>query len=267
MEQTRRAGMPWSCAGGALLLRLDGDDRAVLRFRDPEGQEVERRVPSPRALVATAEALMARPLLRSSPPSPPIDDARERAAERPPADDGAAPAPSARPREELRYIVDATAGIRFSGPAAAVWFAPELRATVPLEAWSVGVWMRYGLPYVFEVIPRDFAMTQVNLGISGGRRLLSAPIDLRVSFNPSLSVISMDGDVNHDEIAGAKIDLYLGGALSAAIPFSKTWRGVVVLDAEMVPAAIKAERRIDPLLPALPAYEIGAAFGVELVVR
>lgn len=33
------------------------------------------------------------------------------------------------------------------------------------------------------------------------------------------------------------------------------------------PTGIRAERRIDPMLPTLPTYEVGAAFGVELVSR
>ena len=268
IEQTRRQGTPWSCAGGALFLRLDGDDRAVLRFRDLEGHAVERHIPSPGALVATAEALLARPPQQeASPRSSPADAGVERAHERPPPADDDARRVSARPRREPRYIVDGTVGIRFSGPEAALWLAPALRATVPLEAWSAGVWARYGLPYVFQEVPPDFSMVQVNLGFSGGRQLLSVPIDLRVAFNPSFSVISMDADPPDHEASGAKIDLYLGAGLSAAIPFSPVWRGVVVLDAEMVPAAIRAERRLDPSFPALPAYEIGLAFGVELVAR
>jgi hypothetical protein len=266
VEQTRRAGMPWSCAGGALLVRVEDESRAVLRFRDPEGHEVERHVPSPRALVATAEALLARAAPREAAPPPPVDEI-EQALERPPPDREAARPLAAAPTREPRYIVDATVGIRFSGPVAALWFAPELRATVPLEAWSVGVWARYGLPHLFGPLPADFSMSQVNVGFSAGRQLLSAPVDLRVTLNPSLSVVAMDADVNDNEASGAKIDFYLGAGLAAAIPFSPIWRGVVALDAELVPAAIRAERRIDPALPALPAYEVGASFGVELVAR
>ena len=110
-------------------------------------------------------------------------------------------------------------------------------------------------------------MTQVNLGLSAGRQLLSAPVDLHVTFNPSLSVIAMEGDLPDYDASGAKIDLYLGAALRAAIPLTEHWRGVVVVDAEMVPASLRAERRIDPGLPALPAYELGLSLGIELVVR
>ena len=266
-DQTRRPGTPWSCTGGALFLRLQDNDPAVLRFRDADGRKAERHIPSASALVATAEALLARPSPREvSPHSPPAVDEVERALERPSFDEDAHRV-TARSRGEARYIVDATAGVRFSGPDAALWFAPGLRATVPLETWSVGVWIRYAVPHVFQQVPADFSMYQVNLGFSGGRQLLSAPIDLRVAFNPSFSVVAMDADRTDHEASGDKIDFYLGAALSAAIPFSRTWRGVVVLDAELVPAAIRAERRIDPSFPALPAYELGLAFGVELVAR
>lgn len=265
MQQTRRAGMPWSCSGGALVVQLDDDERAVLRFRDGEGRVVQRHVPSPRALVPTAEALLASAPPREAPPPSAIDEV-ERALEQPPLD--VAPAEPARPRKDPRYLLDATLGVRFSGPTPTLWLAPELRATVPFEAWSGGVWVRYGLPYVFDSTPKEFFMAQVNLGLSAGRQLISAPVDLRLTFNPSLSVVSMDADpAEGQEASGAKVDIYLGLGLSAAIPFTETWRGVLLLDAEMVPASIRAERRVDPALPVLPAYEIGAAFGVELVAR
>ena len=266
VEQTQRAGMPWSCAGGALLVRLDKIDRAVLRFRDPEGREVERHVPSPRSLVATAEALLARSTPRKAPPPPAVDET-ERGLEQPTFDDEAGRRSPAPARQEPRYIVDAALGIRFSGPSAAVWFAPALRATVPFEAWSVGVWVRYGVPYVLDIVPPRFIMSQTNLGLSAGHLLLTAPAEIRVALSPSLSVVTMDADPIDHEASGAKVDFCLGAALSGAIPFSPRWRGVVVLDAELVPAGIRAERRIDPVLPALPTYEVGAAFGVELVTR
>jgi hypothetical protein len=265
IEQTRRAGMPWSCAGGALLVRVSDEDHAVLRFRDPRGREVERHVPSPRALVATAEALLA----SASPPEapPPVVDEAERALERPTFEDESARRIAAPSRHEPRFIVAGTVGVRFSGPSPALWLAPELQVRVPFDAWSVGVWARAGLPYVFDVVPLDFSMSQVNLGFAAGHVLLSAPVELRVAFTPSLSVVMMDSDAVDHEASGAKVDLFLGTGLSGAIPFSPRWRAVVVVDAELAPAAIRAERRFDPALPVLPAYEIGAAFGVELVAR
>ena len=264
-QQTARAGMPWSCPGGELLVRLDGKDRAVVRFHDREGHEVQRHVPSPRSLVPTAEAVLASASSREKAP-PPVVDKAELALEQPPPDPEVEPL-SARLQRAPRYIVAATMGVRFSGPGAALWLAPELHATVPFESWSGGVWVRYGVPYVFDSVPEDLAMMQVNLGLSAGRQLVSAPVDLRVTLNPSLSVISMDADLTDHEASGAKVDFYLGAGLSAAIPFTQTWRGVLVADVEMVPAALRAERRIDPALPVLPAYEIGLAFGVELVAR
>jgi len=256
--------MPWSCSGGALLVHLEDDEeRAVLRFRDVGGRLVQRHVPSPRSLVPTSEALLAGAVPRERPP--PVLDEVERALEQPPPD--VAPAVPARLPRDPRYLLDAMVGVRFSGPSPTVWLAPELRATVPFDAWSGGIWVRYGLPYVLDRVPREFTMAQANLGLSAGRQLISAPVDLRVAFNPSLSVISMNAEVREQEAEGAKIDLYLGLSFSAAIPFTETWRGVLVLDAEMVPAAIREERRIDPALPVLPAYELGLAFGVELVAR
>lgn len=262
--QTQRAGMPWSCSGGSLLVHLEDEEHAVLRFHDGEQRLVQRHVPSPRSLVPTAEALLASAAPRETLPPPPIAEI-ERAPLRPPPD-LALTVPALPPREP-RYLLDAMVGFRFSGPSPTLWLAPELRATIPFEAWSGGVWVRYGLPYILDIVPKYFTMAQVNIGLSAGRQIISAPVDLRVAFNPSLSVVTMDADIDHQEASGAKIDLYLGLSLSASIPFTPTWRGVLVLDAEVVPAAIRAERRIDSQLPALPAYELGAALGVELVTR
>ncbi|MEP7125251.1 MAG: hypothetical protein ABJE95_30250 [Byssovorax sp.] len=270
IARTQQEGMPWSCVGGTLLVRLSDGGGAVLRFRDLDGQEVERRVPSLRLLVPTAEALLARATPREKShdhaPVAALDEV-EHALELPPPDRMEPSRASTRSPLEPRYIVDAALGVRFSGPAAAVWIAPQLRAIVPIDAWSIGVWIRYGIPYVFDVESKNFAMSQGNLGFSAGRQLLSAPVDVRLTFTPSLSVTSMDADLPDHEASGARIDMYLGAGLSAAIPFAQSWCGLVALDAEIVPAALRKERRIDPGLPALPAYELGVSLGVELVAR
>ena len=256
--------MPWSCSGGALLVHLEDEEHAVLRLRDVEGRLVQRHVPSPRALVPTAEALLADTSPRAK-PSPLVTDEANPPPAPPP--NSAPPVPPARLPREPRYLLDATVGARFSGPSPTLWLAPELRATIPFDAWSGGVWVRYGVPYVFDAVPHEFDMGRVSLGLSAGRQLISTPVDLRVAFNPSLSVLSMEAESGEHRPEGVKVDLYLGLSLSAAIPFSEAWRGVVVVDAEMVPAAIREERRIASVLPVLPAYEVGLAVGVELVVR
>ena len=158
-------------------------------------------------------------------------------------------------------------GVRFSEPTRAVWFAPELRATIPMNDWSLGFWLRYGLPYTLDPVPKDFSMSQANLGIAAGRQLLTSPLALRLTVDPSIALISMEGDGADDHASGAKIEFQIGLGLLAALPITSTWRGVLRLDGELSPAGLGRERRIDPLLPPLPIAQIGAALGIEAVVR
>ncbi|MEO5728223.1 MAG: hypothetical protein ABI134_31735, partial [Byssovorax sp.] len=259
-------GMPWSCAGGALGIVLDeGGRRATLRFRNRAGREAIRHVPSSRELASTAEALLA----TTAPAPPPA--ARERATTAPGALDSRVkpavdPAPRA-PQHEPRFLATAMGGVRFSGPTRALWFAPELRATIPVDAWSVGIWFRYALPYTLVPVPKEFSMSQANLGFAAGRRLLSSPIEARLTVDPSIAVVSMEGDVGEDEASGTMIDFQIGLGLSAALPITSTWRAVVRLDGELSPSGLGAERRIDPVLPPLPVFQLGASIGVEAVVR
>ncbi len=208
-REVKREGMPWSCAGGALEVALDEPGRrAALRFRSSAGREVERHVPSPRELVSTAEALLARTTPARLPrrrrprrnhrqyPSP---RAHLRSSRRPPA----------HPREP-RFLAAVMGGLRFSAPTRAVWFAPELRATIPVEAWSVGFWLRYALPFTLDAVPKDFSMSQANLGLAAGRQLLASPVEVRLTVDPSIAVISMEGDGTDGHASGAQIDFQIG---------------------------------------------------------
>jgi hypothetical protein len=42
---------------------------------------------------------------------------------------------------------------------------------------------------------------------------------------------------------------------------------MLTLDSEVAPANLGEARRIDPALPPLPAYTLGAALGIEAVIR
>jgi hypothetical protein len=273
VEELRRAlareGMPWSCVGGAVALHLDEEGRpAAVRFRDPAGREEKRHVPSPRELVSTTEALLSRTtpaeLSSTAPATPPISAAP--AALDPRSAPALAASRPALPREP-RFLASVMAGIRYGGPPRAVWFAPELRATIPVDAWSAGLWLRYAIPYTFDAVLPDFSMSQVNLGFAGGRRLLDSPLEVRLTVDPSIAVISMEGGSGENLASGAKIDFQIGLGLSAALPITTTWRGVIRLDGGISPESLGKERRIDPSLPPLPAYQIGASIGVEALVR
>jgi hypothetical protein len=253
-------GHLWSCAAGDLKLAVSADHAgATLLRRDPRGGEAARHVPSPGDLVATAEALLARfalPTLAEPPPAPP------------PAVSPPAPAPTAPAPRPPRLVVEALVGARGSGTLRALWGAGTLRIAVPLDAWSVGAWVRYGLPYVFDRTPVDFSMSDFGSGLSVGRRLLAAgPMELHVTFDPSIGFVSMEGGTESNLAQGAKLDARLGLGARGTLRFTRMWHGVVALDGEIAPASAAKARHIDPALPPLPAYSLGASVGVSAVFR
>jgi hypothetical protein len=256
-------GHLWSCAGGELHVTLTADRGATLRLTDPRGREAVRRAPAPDDLVSTAEALLAQSpapfdALPSPSPSP--------SANPPPASAPAAPAVLA--EREPRLVVEALLAGRFSGTLRSVWGAGTLRVAVPLEAWSVAAWVRYAIPYVLDPGPVDFSMSDVSVGLSLGRRLVgSGPFELHATLDPSIGFVSMQGGVQSMLAQGAVVDARLAVALRGVLRFTRMWRGVVALDGELAPASIAKARRIDPALPPLPAYSMGASFGVGAVFR
>jgi hypothetical protein len=254
-------GHLWSCAGGELHVTITADGIAILRRRDLRGREAVRRAPGPDDLAATAEALLALP---PAPPEPPPL--------RPVA--GPAPAPSAPPAptapvpQDPRLVAEATLAARFGGTTRAVWGAGTLRIAVPLGAWSVAAWARYGIPYVLDPTPADFSMSDIAFGLSLGRRIVAAgAFELHATFDPSVGFVSMEGGVEPMLAQGAQVDMRLGLGLRGVMRWTRMWRGVVALDGEVAPASVAKARRIDPSLPPLPAYSMGASIGVGAAFR
>ena len=283
---TSREGQPWSCPGGESELRLDeGEGRragATLFFRDPAGRAATRRVPSAAMLVPIGEALLAAVSVDvgepvealSGHPAPPAPTADETQAGRDPRDapPDAAPAPAKSPTgaaalREPRALVDGLGGVRYGGAMRALWGTATARVAVPFGPWSAGIWARYAQPYVFDPLPIGFAIYDTSIGLSAGRRVLAAPVELDVTFDPSIALVQMETGDAPSSASGAKLDGRLGVGLRAALPFSAHWRGVLALDGEIAPVSAAHARLISPLLPALPWWSMGLSGGLEVAVR
>ena len=165
-----------------------------------------------------------------------------------------------------RIYLDALLSSRYAGPASALWGGGLFRATLPIEAWSAGVWVRFDAPaWALTHVPAHFSMSEVAIGLSVNRRIFAEPFELRVGFEPSVAVISMEGGPEQDHEEGGKVDARLGLALRGIWPISRSWRFLGSLDGEFAPAALggtSSHRRIDPDLPPAPAYTLGVSLGV-----
>jgi hypothetical protein len=270
VEATSREGLPWGCNGALLSLELDAAGSSARLTVAMDGWPVlEREISTPDDLVPVGEALLARPIATAPRPIAPAPAPPTRPEPpSPPAPRAAAP----RAPGEPRLLVDALTSLRYSGHVDAVWAGLEFRVAIPIESFSMGIWARYELAvHELQPPPEDFTMTSGSVGLAAGYRVMTRPIELTVSLEPSVAVVTMDGgpDLPGRGADGAKGDFRLGARVQGALPFSARWRGVFAIDGEASPLAIASakHRTIAAILPPIPSFTLGASLGGELVIR
>lgn len=266
VRATAQEGQPWSCPGGTVVIVLD-DRGAVLTLTDAHGRSASRPVPSPEEIVPTGEALLAvpgddHPAPAPPPPAPPPPPPPLPEHEPPPA-----PHP---PPADPRLLIEALAGVRISAPATAGWMTTRLGAVLPLGEWSVGMYARYDMALAGpRATPAGFDMDAVSAGFSLGRRLLRDPFDLRVTLDPTLSVVMMEAgqedQIDHPE--GARVAFRIGTSARGSFHLAGAFRGLILIDGELSPAGVAGWRKIHPSLPATPVYTAGVLLGVEAIIR
>jgi hypothetical protein len=294
VETSAREGLPWSCSSARVALSPPGGGApARLTIAMDGWPAMERDVERPEDLVPAGEALLTRPPGRRAPApapaTPPTSAAPPALAPAPAPAPAAAPPPALAPAPleaprlilhrpppvpyiEPRLLVDTLVYSRYSGGMRAFWMGAELRATVPIEGWSVGIWGRYELAVAdLQSVPYDFSVSSGSIGVSVGRRIIPRPIDLWAMLEPSVAIVSMDGglDGSPQDASGAKGDVRVGARLQGSIWFGPRWRGLLALDGEVSPWTLASEkhRLIDPRLPQMPSFTLGASFGGEIAIR
>jgi hypothetical protein len=275
IEATAHEGQPWSCPDARVTLVPPGPPQTpgrrglpLLQVEDAAG--VRRHpVTSPGEIVPLGEAMLARTFTLETPaprppPSPPVSLAPVLAAESAPWATARGPRPP-----DPSVLVDFLVGSRVTGPTLAVLMGAELRTTLVFDRWSAGLMARYDSAVAYlQPVPDQFSLSSVSIGLTGGFRLLAAPIELTLAVEPSLGVLLLSDqrpDMTEPEV-DTKIDMRLGTRLSAAIPLTERIRALCALGGEGAPEALFSDRhsrRRD--LPLLPAYMAGLSLGLELV--
>jgi hypothetical protein len=304
---TAREGQPWSCPNARVTLvprghdgedlrplgaaGLDDGSLPLLQVEDASG--VRRRpVASPAEVLPLGEAMLA----RTYPPEPAVLPAQ-------PSPDGENPAPMAivegadrgaphpyprfpewapppfddmphhrrplPPSQGSDLQVDLLVGARYTGPTPAVLVGPELRASLGFGRWFGALVARYDSAVaVFQPVPPQFSLASMTIGLAGGYRLLTAPIELTLAVEPTLGVVLMGAqsrDMSEPDL-DSRVDLRLGARLGAAIPVSERLRVACAVGSEGVPAALftdRHSRRHD--LPSIPGYLVGISLGMEVL--
>jgi hypothetical protein len=128
---------------------------------------------------------------------------------------------------------------------------------IPFGAWSGGLWLRAAIPKSLEGRrePRNHVTSEATLGLSGGRRLITGPFELHLTFDPSLTLVfePIENPLEpqrHDDLS-VRINPQLGLGLRGTFPLAGPIRGAVALDGAFLPSTLGG----------------GLSLGIEAVIR
>ena len=275
IESTAAPDQPWGCVGGEVDLVVTGLS-GTLTVVDAQGRVVSREVTSPDDVAPLGEALLAKPLLDTEPVAP---------AEPKPGQTNSGPEPEAATARDPRLFIAATAGPRYGGPNHTLWGSFGVAVNVPLRPWGGGVWLRFDgfsraldapVPPTRVINVGGAAYWSTTIGRIEMQSLLKPSlvgITRRITFNggPEMPGPQPPQPEKH-EVDVTNLDFRLGAEARFAIVFTKRWRGVLGLDAEVSPdqlaTATEQRRPGEPGEPGgrLPAYTVGVGLGVEVAV-
>ncbi len=261
----------------------DRDTSASIRFivSEPDllvevtlgdGRSAIRRVSRPLALHGALEALLLlppEPASASPEPAPP-EPVRPRETVSPPPLAQAVANPPAPPRSDRL----GTAELAFSGVGRVAGNGyPSLGAAaeayLSTGTWLFGLWARWD---AYQHVPApselDLETETMGAGVAAARRIDLRAFALDIGFAPRLYVETQSydrpipGTDEDEDKTETMTDVRLatfGRALFGRGPI-RFFAGV---DAEVSPARLRRKVRIDPTLPALPAWSAGISVGVS----
>lgn len=274
IEAIERACADLAAAPGAdasaqvRIVPVDRDLSVEVTLAD--GRSASRRIATPEALRPTLEALLLVPTLAPAPRArtteesapPPREPVFTRAEDpglgRPPP-----AAPAASPPEPT-FGVDIGGGVggRVAGDGY-LSVAPAAFAELRVGPWLVGTFLRWDV-YQDKSAPlvTTFEMETVAAGLLVGHRAPLGFGNVDVGVSPRLVVETQTYEAKAGEqtiTSGTDVRLGAFGRLGLG---KGAIRGILELDAEISPGRVRRVTRLDPLLPALPAWSAGLSLGL-----
>lgn len=245
-------------------VRITPDDEGVtIAVTLADGRSASRRLQSPDHLRSTLEALLALP--PTSIAAAPVRATEATTA--PLADTGWPPAdepwPSAKSTAERSLGIDA--GGALGGRVAAqgyVSFAPSGFAELRVGPWLFGGLFRWeAIGKKSAPLVDTFEMTSLAAALFVGRRVPLGFLAIDVGISPRIVVDSQTWETSTGEHDVSSTDIRLG-SLGRLLLGRGAVRGLVELDAEISPARLRREVKLDPLLPPLPSWNAGLSAGL-----
>lgn len=257
VRSTAEPGHPWSCGGGVVDLRVQGDAAELVVARQGEAA-VARRVATPDDVVPLGQALLAMPREAPAPqPAPPIT---------PPTDPAPPPAtspPTDRAPASPRLVVSAQASPRYAGGAGIALLGGGASAGVPLGPWLPAVWARYDVSPLHH--RKQAGLDELCVGAALSRTLSASWLELRAGVTVSAAVMQRDVPQSRDD--ETRVDARIGLLGAVAIPIHGAVRALASVDAELAPGRARDEAPTNAAGVsgvAFPHYTLGGALGVEL---
>lgn len=241
----------------ARLRVVAADDDVIVEVTLRDGRSTLRRVRVPGDLPQTVEALVAIP-----PVIPGIEQAAPVAAAPAPAVTPVA-VPDAAPAGRMTLELGASVVARVTGPTQYVSIGASGYAGLRTGPWLLALTGRYdGYQTVTDDRPRDFEMTTLGGGFSLMRELAAFE---HSAFELGLTTWLLGETQAYTpddvELAYSSFDVRLG-ATTRWVLGDRPLRYFVGFDAELSPARMRHELRVEPGLPALPGWSVGLAIGV-----
>jgi hypothetical protein len=250
---------PTECIALVLEISMDAGGGKVLAVR-PDGLRAERRVSRPSSLSAIVLGLVA-----SFPTSSETDAALRDASDGGFAEFDAAaevsvlapPLGSAEPAPQVLLDVGLSGGARFAAPTQFVMVDTELRIDVLVRRWLLIGAFRYA-PTGLSVGTSDIAYEEFSLALGVGRRVALGPAALDLAISPTIAFVAMDNDT----LVGSGTQFRLGTSARLFVPIGAAIGVGLTLDGELVPNHLAKPLRVDPGLPPLPSWTLGARLGI-----
>ena len=151
--------------------------------------------------------------------------------------------------------------MRVSGAGGFVAISAEGFAALRAGDGLLGVGARWDvLQLSGDAAVTNFETQTVGASVSVARRLDIGPGTVDLGVSPRL-VSETQSFTTTTEISGSQTDVRLG-AFGRATLGHGGWRPYVVLDAEVSPARVRRDIRIDPSLPSLPSWSTCVGVGI-----
>lgn len=228
-----------------------------------DGRQAERTVATPENLGAIVLGLLAA-IPAESPPTParpapwPVDPDDVPKFEKP-MERAATPHPS-----PVGFHVAPALGARFGHPTPVGMLDAGARLELRAYDWLVFLSGRYA--FVGERVqgPRipGWSYDEVALGVGLGRRWHLGEVALDLALVPELVVVTEEGNDPVDGVGGTAEELRVQAVARAVAPVGGHLRPTLQLDTEATPLSLASPTRVDPGLPPLPAWTIGAGAGI-----